>query len=73
LAGGTVVVLGAGLIGGPISTTQVLASAIIGAGAGERLSQVHWLVARDMLVTWMITIPATAGLAVGALRLLGWG
>ena len=57
------VILGAALLGGPVSTTQVVSSAIMGAGAAERLSKVRWGVAREMLVAWGLTIPVTAGLA----------
>lgn len=54
------VILGAALLGGPVSTTQVVGSAIMGAGAAERFSKVRWQVAQNMLVTWVITIPVTA-------------
>lgn len=59
LVAGALVVLSAALIGGPISTSQVMASAILGAGAAERLNKVRWLILRDMLVAWILTIPAT--------------
>ncbi len=54
------VILSAALLGGPVSTTQVVGSAIMGAGAAERFSKVRWQVAQNMLLTWVITIPATA-------------
>jgi PiT family inorganic phosphate transporter len=57
------VILAAGLLGGPVSTTQVVSSAIMGAGAAERLSKVRWGVAREMLVAWGLTVPVTAALA----------
>ena len=66
---GAGVILGAALLGGPVSTTQVMGSAITGVGAAERLSKVRWNVARDMLIAWLVTIPATAILA--ALLYLG--
>jgi len=50
------------LLGGPVSTTQVVSSAIIGAGAGQRVSQVRWGVTTDILVAWLLTLPASAGL-----------
>jgi len=56
----TAVILGAALLGGPVSTTQVVSSAIMGAGAAERLSKVRWQVAVDIALAWMLTIPATA-------------
>lgn len=59
-AASTGVVLGAALIGGPVSTTQVVSGAIMGAGAAERINMVRWQVAQQMLVTWLLTIPASA-------------
>jgi len=56
----TAVILGAALLGGPVSTTQVVSSAIMGAGAAERLSKVRWQVVVDIALAWMLTIPATA-------------
>lgn len=54
------VVLVATLLGGPVTSTQVLTTAIMGVGSAERLGKVHWEVGRDMLVSWILTIPATA-------------
>jgi inorganic phosphate transporter, PiT family len=54
------VVLGAALLGGPVSTTQVVSGAIMGAGAAERIKMVRWQVAQHMLITWLLTIPASA-------------
>jgi PiT family inorganic phosphate transporter len=54
------VIIGASLLGGPVSTTQVVSSAIMGVGASERLGKVRWRVAKDILVAWLITIPSTA-------------
>lgn len=57
------VVLGASLLGGPVSTTQVVSSAILGVGAAQRRSQVRWGVMTDILVAWLLTIPAAAIIA----------
>ena len=54
------VILGAAILGGPVSTTQVVSSSIMGAGAADRFNKVRWMVGKDMLVTWVLTIPATA-------------
>jgi PiT family inorganic phosphate transporter len=67
---GAAVILGAALLGGPVSTTQVMTSAIMGVGAAERLSKVRWFVLRDMVVAWALTIPVTAGIAALAWRLI---
>jgi PiT family inorganic phosphate transporter len=60
-----VVILGASLVGGPVSTTQVVSSSIMGVGAAERLSKVRWGVAREIAIAWLFTIPATALVAAG--------
>jgi PiT family inorganic phosphate transporter len=57
---GAGVILGASVWGGPVSTTQVMSSAIVGAGAGERVNKVRWNVMRDMVYAWAMTIPVTA-------------
>jgi PiT family inorganic phosphate transporter len=54
------VIFGAALVGGPVSTTHVISSAIMGAGAAERLNMVRWNLAQDMVFTWALTIPLTA-------------
>jgi PiT family inorganic phosphate transporter len=54
------VILGAALMGGPVSTTQVVSSAIMGVGSAERVSQVRWGVAQNIVMAWVLTIPATA-------------
>ena len=61
----TVVILGASLLGEPVSTTQVVSSSIMGVGSAERLSKVRWGVGRDMSMAWLVTIPVTALLAAG--------
>lgn len=60
-----VVILSASLLGGPVSTTQVVSSAIMGVGAAERVNKVRWGVAREILTAWLLTIPATALVAAG--------
>jgi PiT family inorganic phosphate transporter len=65
-----VVILGASLIGGPVSTTQVVSSTIMGAGTAERANKVRWGVAQEIAVAWLLTIPATAILAAGIYWLL---
>ena len=43
-----------------MSTTQVIASAIMGVGASRRLSAVRWGVAGNIVTAWILTIPASA-------------
>jgi len=60
-----IVILGNSLLGGPVSTTQVVSSAIMGVGAGERANKVRWGVAQEIAMAWLFTIPATALFAAG--------
>ena len=59
------VILAASLAGGPVSTTQVVSSAIMGVGVGERANKVRWGVAQEIITAWVLTIPATALVAAG--------
>jgi PiT family inorganic phosphate transporter len=58
-----VVILTASLFGGPVSTTHVVSSSILGVGSAQRRSQVRWGVMGDILVAWFLTVPASAGIA----------
>ena len=60
---GASIILSAALVGGPVSTTQVMSSSIMGAGTAERLSKVRWQVGSEMLIAWVLTIPVSAILA----------
>ena len=57
------VIFGASFLGGPVSTTHVVSSTIVGVGAAERKSQVRWMNLTDIGVAWLITVPITALLA----------
>lgn len=67
------VILTASLVGGPVSTTQVVSTAIMGVGAAERFSKVRWGVAGEIASAWLFTIPATALLAAGIYWIIGEG
>jgi PiT family inorganic phosphate transporter len=58
------IVLGAALLGGPVSTTQVVSAAIIGVGSAERMNAVRWQVAGQIVTAWLVTIPASAFVAI---------
>jgi len=63
--GGSIVVFCASLLGIPVSTTHTITGCVIGAGTARRASAVRWGVAQNVMMAWIITIPASA--AVGAL------
>jgi PiT family inorganic phosphate transporter len=56
------IILTASHFGMPVSTTHVISSAIMGVGASDRLSAVRWGVAGNIVIAWILTIPAS-GLA----------
>jgi inorganic phosphate transporter, PiT family len=58
-------ILSASHVGFPLSTTHVISGGIMGAGAAKRVSAVRWGVAGNIVVAWVLTLPASA--AVGAL------
>jgi len=59
------VILAASLFGIPVSASQVVSSAIIGVGSAERMSKVRWSVAEEIIMAWLITIPASGLLSAG--------
>lgn len=65
-----VVIFGASMIGAPVSTTHVVATSIMGIGASERARAVRWAKAREIAITWVITIPGSAFVAIVAYALL---
>jgi inorganic phosphate transporter, PiT family len=64
-AGGSIMLFAASWLGIPVSTTHTITGCIIGAGVARRASAVRWRVAQNVVVAWIITLPASA--AVGAL------
>ncbi len=63
--GGGVTIVFLSLLGIPLSTTHTITGAIVGAGSIQRLSAVRWIVARNIVWAWILTIPCSA--LIGAL------
>jgi PiT family inorganic phosphate transporter len=59
----------ASLVAAPVSTTHVSTGAIVGIGLHGH--DVRWKLVRELLLAWLVTLPAGAALAAGAYRLLG--
>jgi PiT family inorganic phosphate transporter len=57
------VIMGASSMGAPISTTHTISTAVIGVGASKRFSAVRWGVAGNLVVAWVLTIPASGAMA----------
>jgi inorganic phosphate transporter, PiT family len=60
------IILTASHFGMPVSTTHVISSAIMGVGSSDRLRAVRWGVAGDIVVAWIITLPAAGLMAAAA-------
>ncbi|PDS27791.1 inorganic phosphate transporter [Rhizobium phaseoli] len=58
--GGALTLFGATWLGIPVSTTHTITGAIVGVGAARRMSAVRWGLAGNIVVAWVITLPAAA-------------
>jgi len=66
----SIVLLGNAQFGLPVSTTHVMSSSIMGVGATRRLSAVRWGVAGNIVIAWILTIPAAGAVAAAVWGLL---
>ncbi|MGZ4821797.1 MAG: anion permease [Terriglobales bacterium] len=62
-AAGAITLFATAHAGIPVSTTHTITGAIVGVGSTQRLSAVRWGVARRIVWAWVLTIPASAGVA----------
>jgi PiT family inorganic phosphate transporter len=73
---GATVILASTHYGFPLSTTHVINGGVMGAGAGKRLSAVRWGVAGNIVLAWLLTLPAAAAIGAatyGVTRIFGAG
>ena len=61
--GGAITLFGATYLGVPVSTTHTITGSIVGVGAARKVSAVRWNVASNIVVAWVITLPASALIA----------
>lgn len=59
-ASAAMVIIGASLLGKPVSTTHVISASIMGVGATKRMSAVRWTVAKSIVNAWLLTAPLSA-------------
>jgi len=64
------IIFASSLMGGPVSTTNVVSSAIMGVGSAERISAVRWGVARNIILAWVVTLPIVAAMAALLYKLI---
>ena len=69
--GGAITLFLATWLGVPVSTTHTITGAIVGVGAARRVSAVRWNVASNIVVAWVVTLPAAALIAAAAYALAG--
>jgi PiT family inorganic phosphate transporter len=69
--GGAITLFAATELGIPVSTTHTITGCIVGVGAARRVSAVRWGVANNIVVAWVITIPAAAFMAAVFYALAG--
>jgi inorganic phosphate transporter, PiT family len=65
---GAITIMAASHFGVPVSTTHCINACIMGVGASKRISAVRWGVAGNIVLAWVLTIPATAALAFVTMR-----
>jgi inorganic phosphate transporter, PiT family len=73
---GATVILASTHFGFPLSTTHVINGGVMGAGAGKRVSAVRWGVAGNIVLAWLLTLPAAAaigGFTYAVSRVFGTG
>ncbi|MFT4180283.1 MAG: inorganic phosphate transporter [Rhizobium sp.] len=70
--GGAITLFAATWLGIPVSTTHTITGAIIGVGASRRLSAVRWGLAGNIVIAWVITLPAAAAIAAFVYQVMNW-
>jgi PiT family inorganic phosphate transporter len=59
-------------LGIPVSTTHTITGAIIGVGASRRLSAVRWGLAGNIVIAWVVTLPAAAAISALVYWAMNW-
>jgi PiT family inorganic phosphate transporter len=67
---GATVLLGTAMMGMPVSTTHVITASIMGVGAAKRLSALKWILAEQIVWAWIFTLPVSAAIAYGLVKLV---
>jgi inorganic phosphate transporter, PiT family len=70
-AAGAVMLFAATYLGIPVSTTHTVTGSIVGVGAARKASAVRWNIASNIVVAWIITLPASALMAAVSYLFLG--
>jgi inorganic phosphate transporter, PiT family len=68
---GASVLFGTALLGMPVSTTHVITTSIMGVGVAKRLTAMKWILAEQIVWAWILTLPISAAVAYGLVKLAG--
>ena len=69
--GGAITLFGATWLGIPVSTTHTITGSIVGVGAARKVSAVRWNVATNIVMAWVVTLPAAGVVAALCYALCG--
>ena len=58
-------------LGIPVSTTHTVTGSVVGVGAARKVSAVRWNIATNIVIAWIVTLPASALVAAGCYLLSG--
>ncbi|KOF57275.1 MULTISPECIES: inorganic phosphate transporter [Clostridium] len=61
--GAAAVIFSATMFHAPVSTTQIISTSIMGVAASNRMSSVRWMLAKNIVIAWVVTMPVCAGIA----------
>jgi PiT family inorganic phosphate transporter len=67
--GGAITLFGSTALGIPVSTTHTITGCIIGVGSATRARSVQWGIAGNIVIAWILTIPASALMSAAAWQL----
>ncbi len=70
--GAAAVIFTATMLKAPVSTTHIISGSIMGVGASKRLTSVNWALAKNIMSTWLLTIPIcaiVAGVSMAIIKL----
>jgi PiT family inorganic phosphate transporter len=70
--GGAIMLFAATYLGIPVSTTHTVTGSVIGVGAARKVSAVRWRLATNIVIAWIVTVPASALMAAGFYLLSGY-
>ena len=68
--GAAAVIFAATLFHAPVSTTQIISTSIMGVAASNRMSSVRWMLAKDIILAWVFTIPVCSIIAAFLILLI---